>query len=65
MTTTLQYFGAQLGAYTLVPPLLRTPCYQDRTWASLLTCWLNFSLAGIGESCRSLHLLGNTNQFRK
>lgn len=65
-TTTIQYFGARLGAYTLVPPLLRTPCYQDRTRASLLTCWLNFCLVGFGiYLSRFPHLLGNVNQFRK
>jgi len=50
MTTTIQYFGAQLGAYSLAPPLLRTPCYQDRTQASLLTCWPNFGLVELGNA---------------
>ena len=31
VTTTIQYFGAQWTAYTLVPPLLRTHCCQYRT----------------------------------
>ena len=42
------YFGAQYTAYSLAPPLLRTPRYLGRTWASLLTCWLNFGLGGLG-----------------
>ncbi len=41
------YFGAQYTAYSLAPPLLRTPRCLDRTWASLLTCWLDFSLEGL------------------
>ena len=48
-SATLQYFRAQQTTYALDPPLLRTPCYQDRTWASLLTCWLSFSLVGLGN----------------
>ncbi len=65
MTTTLQYFGTRQRAYTLVPPLLRTPCYQYRTWVSLLTCWLDFSLVGLGKIYFFPHPLGNINQFQK
>ena len=50
LTTTLQYFRAQYAAYVLAPPLLRTPRYLGRTWASLLTYWLDFSLVGLGIS---------------
>ena len=49
--------GLNRPTYALDPPLLHTPCYQDRIWASLLTCWLSFSLRGLKHS-RTLSPLG-------